>query len=98
MTNQKGGTINYPKEWAGIAIEIDHLLRRAIPAYEKKDYITPGLYIDDIKDNPDIYPLMRVISKPIQKRYISYFLRDQGRKKGKFNHTSQVWVLPEVSE
>jgi hypothetical protein len=97
MVIQKGESFNYPKNWSKYKKEIHNLLREANHAYKHKNYITPGLYTHGIKEHPEKYPLLSGINRPLQKRYMSYFLKDQGRvRRGTSTAKSQVWVLPEV--
>ena len=97
MAKQKGESFNVPKNWSDLKKEIHLLFLEGNPVYKQKNYITPGLYTLPIKENPEKYPLLSGIKKPLLKRYMSYFLKEQGRiSRGTSTAKSQVWVLPEA--
>jgi len=91
------GYKNLPSNWLNIREEIGNLLLEGDPTYKKRLYITPSRYIWGIKDYPDKYPGLSKLTTPLQKRYISYFLIEQGRiKRGTKTSKSQVWMLSEA--
>jgi hypothetical protein len=87
---------NYPANWSEITKEIDKLLRSHEPHYQKQMYLSPGLYTDGITENPKKYPLLSKEGKANRRRYISFFLKDQGRVPRGDKAKKHVWVLPEV--
>lgn len=94
----KGEMKNYPENWSEFKKEIDMLLRYYDSGYEKRWYLTPVRYMDGIKETPKKYPLLAKENPAIQKRYISFFLKDQGRISRKEKMKKCVWVLPEALE
>lgn len=98
MVTQQGRPKNNPANWSLFKVEIDALLREGDPGYKERLYITPLRYIDGIKDNPEKYPLLSKESIAIQKRYISYFLKEQGRISRGEKARKHVWILPEAKE
>jgi hypothetical protein len=83
--------------WPEYQKEIDALLRAADPTYEQRVYLKPLFYVDGIATNPERYPLLARKTESLQKRYISAFLKEQGRisRNGRtFN--ARVWMLAEV--
>ena len=84
-----------PPGWPEYRIEIDKLLRTAQPDYEQRVYITPIFYIEGIRDNPELYPRLARHTESLQKRYISTFLKEQGRvSRSKTNLNAKVWMIP----
>jgi len=90
----KGETHNYPANWKGFKKEIDLLLRNFDPNYKNKIYVTPGLYTDGIIEHPEKYPLLSKKHIAVQKRYISFYLKSQGRVPRGINAKRSVWMLP----
>jgi len=80
--------------------DIDTLLRVTDTKYEERVYIKPIYWMDDLHEHPEKYPKLSTLHITLQKRYISYFLKEQGRlKRGTgTSHTcrANVWVLPEM--
>lgn len=98
MVTKPGVKFNYPENWEDYQKEIDTLLRVFLPKYESKIYITPGLYLYHVGEKPKKFPLLNELKPEIAKRYVSYFLQDQGRiARGKKAKTS-VWVHPDAFE
>jgi hypothetical protein len=87
---------NYPGNWSEFVKEIDKLLRYHEPEYQNKPYLTPGLYMDGITENPKKYPLLSQEGKANRRRYISFFLKEQGRLPRGEKAKKHVWVLPEM--
>jgi hypothetical protein len=84
-----------PADWDLLEKEIGDLLLNALPTYRKKIYLTPGFYIEGIKTHPEKYPRLASRSVMLQTRYISLFLKDQGREKREGSkQNAHVWVLP----
>jgi hypothetical protein len=96
MVNKKGEYRNYPVNWTEFKEEIAKFLQKTCPGYRKKLYITPGLYRNEIEENPEEYPLLNSVTVSIRTRHISYFLREQGRIRGRGNNKRQMWVLPKA--
>ena len=96
MIKQQGYK-NLPKDWLMIREEVSRLLTEGDPTYKERLYISPSRYLWWIKDYPEKYPVLSKLTSPLQKRYISYFLIEQGRvKRGTKTSKSQVWMLKEA--
>lgn len=89
---------NYPVNWEDYQKEIDALLRTFIPNYETKHYITPGLYLYHVDEKPGKFPLLKSLRPDVAKRYVSYFLKDQGRIARGSKGKTCVWVHPDAFE
>lgn len=80
--------------------EIDTLLRITDPNYEQRVYIKPIYWMEDLREHPEKYPKLSTLHASLQKRYISYFLKEQGRvKRGAGDSRlakTNVWMLPEM--
>jgi len=80
--------------------EIDALLRVTDPNYKQRVYIKPIYWMEDLKSHPEEYPKLSTLHASIQKRYISYFLKEQGRVKRGADDLrvakTNVWMLPEM--
>lgn len=84
----------YPPNWRSIQREIENLLRAADPEYEQRVYLTPIFYLDGITETPEKYPLLAKCPEQFQKRFISYFLKEQGRVPRTPSKTQKlVWML-----
>ena len=75
--------------------EIDRLLRTTDPEYEKREFIKPIWWMDDLEDYPEKYPKLSLCDTPARKRYISYFLKHQGRLPASNTKNARGWVLPQ---
>lgn len=88
-----------PYNFDKYAPEIDALLRSYYPDYEERKYLKPVYYVDGIKSEPDRYPLLAGLPVKFQKRYISLFLKAQGRVARNGNQTNaRIWMLAGVKE
>jgi len=80
--------------------EIDALLRVTDPNYKQRVYIKPIYWMEDLKSHPEEYPKLTTLAVALQKRYISYFLKEQGRVKRGADDLrvakTNVWMLPEM--
>jgi hypothetical protein len=84
-----------PQNWTRCQKEIDALLRFYDPEYETRTYLNPTIYIYDIADHPEKYPLLAGLTPQLQKRHISIFLKQSGRiSRGNTIGAKKVWVLP----
>jgi hypothetical protein len=82
-----------PQPWMKYQKEIDALLRESDIGYEFRTYITPGFYIHGIE--PGKYPFLAQHPASLQKRYISYFLKERGRiPRGGSPLRAQIWMIP----
>ena len=90
--------MNRPYHWPKYQVEIDALLRSFYPDYEERIYLKPIYYISGITHDPELYPMLADLPVSLQKRYISLFLKDQGRvaRNGKVTN-ARVWILPGVN-
>jgi hypothetical protein len=97
LENYRNGKKDIIKDYRD---EIDALLRARDPEYELQVYIKPIYWMEDLKTHPERYPKLLALPVPIQKRYISYFLKEQGRVKrgagGSRLAKTNVWMLPEM--
>jgi len=81
--------------WNKYRKEIDALLRSYYPDYEERIYLKPVYYVDGISHDPGLYPMLSKLPVNMQKRYISFFLKEQGRVARNGNQTNaRVWILP----
>jgi hypothetical protein len=81
--------------WEKYRVEIDSLLRSYYSDYEERIYLKPVYYVDGIKHDPGLYPMLSELPVNMQKRYISFFLKEQGRVPRNGNQTNaRVWILP----
>jgi hypothetical protein len=80
--------------WEKYRDEIDSLLRSYYSDYEERTYLKPVYYVDGIKHDPGLYPMLSGLPVNMQKRYISFFLKEQGRVPRNGNQDGRVWVLP----
>lgn len=92
-------TVVLPYNFDKYAVEIDALLRSHYPDYEARVYLKPVYYVDGIRSEPELYPMLAGLPVKFQKRYISLFLKAQGRVTRNENQTNaRIWMLPEVNE
>jgi hypothetical protein len=98
MGNNKGRTFNLPKNWDEIGAELELLMCTNDPNYKKRHCLTPSFYVYTVEDKPWNYPLLREMQISLRKRYLSYFLKEQGRvARGKVEGRrikKMVWALP----
>ena len=86
--------MSLPQHFEKYAVEIDALLRSFYPDYEQRIYLKPVYYISGIQQDPELYPLLSGLPVKFQKRYISLFLKEQGRVARNGNQTNaRIWML-----
>ena len=84
-----------PYHWQKYREEIDHLLRSYYSDYEERIYLKPVYYIQGIRHDPGLYPMLSDLPVKRQKQLISLFLKDQGRiSRGGKKLCATVWMLP----
>lgn len=76
--------------------EVDALLSTKDPQYKTNPHIKPIFWMNDLEDNPGKYPKLSGVSTAKQKRYISYYLKLQGRVPSSKTRNARAWVLPEA--
>jgi hypothetical protein len=91
------GTEHLRAGWIKFREEIESVLRETDPEYRKRIYIKPVYWIDPIRENPDKFPLLSRLTPRLQKRYMSYFLKDQGRVARSQTLNATVWMIPDGS-
>lgn len=83
--------------------EVDLLLSTHDPNYKERTYIKPIYWMDDLKEHPWRYPKLAAETPILQKRYVSMYLKWQGRvaRGGQDVKSSKsrtnVWMLPEAA-
>jgi hypothetical protein len=87
--------MSLPHHWPKLRVEIDALLRSYYPDYEERIYLKPVYYVSGIQHDPGLYPLLSDLPVKFQKRYISLFLKEQGRVPRNENVLcANTWMLP----
>ncbi|MCK9593802.1 MAG: hypothetical protein M0Q91_17520 [Methanoregula sp.] len=98
MENNTGKPFNLPKNWEEIVAELDLLMSTNDSNYRERHFLTPSFYVYTVEDKPWNYPLLREMQISLRKRYLSYFLKGQGRvSRGKVEGRrvkKMVWELP----
>lgn len=85
---------HYFKAWPGYRREIKRLMVSTNPNYKKQIYIKPIFVLDGIAENPEKYPLLSVLTTTMKKKYISFFLKEEGRIANGIGSNTKVWMLP----
>jgi hypothetical protein len=84
-----------PHNWTKAQVEIDNLLRSYYPDYESRVYLKPVLYLERIQEEPGKYLILSQLCTKHQKRYISTFLKQQGRvPRNNTVGAERTWMLP----
>ena len=87
-----------PQNWPEYRVEIDALLSSYYPNYQERVYLKPVYYVSGIHHDPGLYPILSRIPVKVQKRYISLFLKEQGRiSRGAGGSGGKIWMFPEVA-
>lgn len=86
----------YPNNWLIYAKEIEKLFLNTNPDYQKQVYIKPIFVIGGFSENPEKYPAMADLTVSMQKKYVSLFLKKQGRIKRGSGRNTKTWMLPET--
>jgi autonomous glycyl radical cofactor GrcA len=74
--------------------EIEAVLVAQDPDYRKALHIKPLFWMDDLIEHPEKYPKLSQRSLPEQKRFISFYLKSQGRVPASNTRNARGWVLP----
>jgi hypothetical protein len=84
---------NITKEYG---TEVDALLSITDPEYKTRPHIKPHWWMNDLEDNPEKYPKLSKLGLSEQKRYLSFYLKSQGRMPSSNTKNARGWILPEV--
>ena len=75
--------------------EVDALLSVTNPNYRNVAHIKPIMWMNDLEENPEKYPKLSKVDERKQKRFISYYLKMQGRVPASKTRNARAWVLPD---
>lgn len=78
--------------------EIEMLLMVTDSEYRKRPFIKPVFWLEDVIENPEKYPKLSGVDKTKQIRYISFYLKQQGRVSSNKTRNARIWMLPELKE
>jgi hypothetical protein len=87
-------TYRYPKKWPVYAKEIEQLLLEVNPKYKNQLAIKPIFVVDGFSEHPEKYPNMAPLKMTVKKKYISLFLKKQGRIPWGSGRNTKTWMLP----
>lgn len=76
--------------------ELEAVLVAMDPDYRNFPHIKPYWWMNDLEDHPEKYPKLAKLGLSEQKRYLSFYLKAQGRVPATNTKNARGWVLPEV--